>query len=244
MSRGQRGFSALYLLLIVAVVAIIGFIGWKVVGSSTGSGSAGLVPIEGPETVRVDDKPEETNPDGVPKGYVGYTDAKLGFSFNYPEAWGKLEADGAPGAVLSLKTPNINGYSLADALVVKAVPIDQFRMPYGDKGTLIGPKPLGTSYEFIITDKGQDKAVTVGRTAAQQPPVIYRSGKAVVFNFPASTGNCRFDTWAFTSGANFVTLRLPSFCISDKPADADVQAGHKTDYDAQKQQILNSITVI
>jgi hypothetical protein len=202
------------------------------------------VPLEDPEKGKVKTQPEETAPDAAPAGFRTYNNPKLGFSFAYPEAWGELKESAAPGTVLNAETGKVAAYSLSDALQVQAVPAGTFTQQVNELKTMVKPQPNNSGgYEWIVVDKGADKRPILNRPYSPQPSVVYRSGKAQVYSFLLSQANCTYDIWALNVADNFIRLRLPSFCISDKPADFDIQAGHKTQFADEKNKILHSLTV-
>jgi hypothetical protein len=240
-AKGQAGFNAAYIVLGLVVLLSAGLIGFLILNSQPAVEN-GLVPLKNPES----GKPaaEAAKPgDGVPEGFKAYTNAQLGFSFAYPSAWGDFTPVAGSSALLELTTPKVAGYSLADSLQLQVETIAKFRIRANDTNTIVQPVANGAGYDWVITDKGSGKQ-TVGKVLAPAPQVGYRSGKALVYGFSATQGACNYSMWAFAANGNFVRLRLPSFCISNKPGDAEVQAGHKTEFDRQKQQVLQSITVL
>lgn len=247
LSRDSKGFSVVGLFAVLVALGVVGFVGWQIYQSQRSTdaleGSGQLVGLPAPK----DDKPKTdkpASPDGLPSGFVAYTDAKLGFSFAYPEAWGSLQPVADPATVLNLSTGKVEGYSLADALQVSATKTSSFRIRANDNEVIVMPVPSGGGYEWRVTDRGKDRRAIVNRPLSPAPPVVYRSGKAQVYNFLASNGACTYNMWAFAVQDNFVKLRLPSFCVSPKPGDAEVQVQHKADFDKVKSQILQSITVL
>jgi len=244
--RRSAGFSALAAVIIVVVVGIIVVAGVIVAGSNFGGGdgTAGLVPLEDPEKGKVKTQPEDTAPDAAPAGFRTYNNPKLGFSFAYPEAWGELHESADPAAVLTATTDKVAAYSLTDALQVQVVSAAAFTQQINDLKVTVKPQVNNSGgYQWIVADRGTDKRLQPGKPYSPQPPTVYRSGKAQVYGFLLSQSNCTTDTWAFAAADNFVRLRLPAFCISDKPADADIQAGHKTQFADEKNKIMQSITV-
>jgi hypothetical protein len=248
---GHAGFSGLTIIIVILVLGVIGFIGWQIFQSQYGSGlilkgTGGLVPVPVPKTTVNSGDNNNASPDGVPDGYSAYSNTNLGFSFVYPDAWGALQPSSDATTVLSLATPKIQKYSLAEALQVQVIKKDTFRIPINDNGAIVAPIPsgLGSGYDWNVTNKGKDAAATVGRLYPQQPSVAYQSGKASVYSFLNSSGSCTYTTWVLAVQDNFVKLRLPSFCISSKPGDTDVQAGQKAAFDNIEDTILHSITVL
>lgn len=242
--RGRRqyesGFSALYLVIGLVVLGLLIAIG--VVVSGAQSPTSTLVPIEGPVVPTAPPSAPRTA-DSLPDGFVAYTNAAVGFTFAYPSTWGGLQPVSEPSAVLKLSTAAISGLSLADALQVRADKKASAQIPIGDKGVTIRPVDNGATFDWVVVNRGTDK-VAVGKSYTQSPTVVYRSGKAVVYAMSGSRDNCTFTTWLFASQDNIIQLRLPSFCISDKVADADVQAGHKAQFDTVTKNMLQSITVL
>lgn len=236
----ERGAGALAVVIIVVVLGVIGFVAW-VAASSQPSGGA-LVPIDSPETVKVDDQPDKPA-GGAREGVKSYANASLGFSFEYPAAWGDLKATGKAG-VVNVATPKIGAYSVSDALEVYADKTDAFRTPVNEPGIIVNPRLNNSTYEWIITDRGENKRLQVGRAYTPAPGIIHRSGKTTVYDILYSSGSCTHHAWLVPANGHFVRLRLPSFCLSNKTADADVQAAHKADFDRQTQQLLDSITVL
>lgn len=242
---GSSGFGAIGIVTVLAVLGIVAFIGWqmyKAQQSSTGQeASGGLVGIPPPAETPTRTEPA-SSPDGLPRGFTAYSNSQYGFSFAYPQVWGGLQMANDPSAVLSLATNKITAYSLADALQVSVTKTVNFRQRANDAGVVVSPTPNGVAYEWKVVDKGADKSAQLNKTYAS-PPVVYRSGKTQVYSFSLADGACNYTVWAFASGDNFVRLRLPSFCVSSKPGDAEVQAGHKAEFDAIKAQMLPTITV-
>lgn len=238
--KRQSGFSPAYIVLGLVIIGSICLIGFLVVASQPGADNA-LVPLDGPESGTAE--PQPTAPDdGVPDNFSTFADAQLGFSLSYPQDWGDLQPKPGSKAVLEMMTPLIKRYSLAGSMEVKVTKLADFRIRANDLNTIVQPVPNGGGYDWIITDKGSGRQA-IGKPVTPAPSVIYRSGKTQVYSFLATEANCTYNMWAFPAGANFVRLRLPSFCISSKPGDADVQADHKADFDRQKDLILKSITV-
>lgn len=236
----QAGFSPAYIVLGLVILGSIGLIGFLVLASQPGTDNA-LVPLDNPDSNKA--APEPSAPDdGVPDNFSVYADVKLGFSLAYPQAWGDLQPMPGSTAVLELMTPKVNSYSLAEALEVQAQKTADFRVRANDLSVVVRPNSNGGGYDWIVTDKGGGKQLP-GKTFAPAPSVIYRSGKTQVYSFLATQDNCTYNTWAFPVKDHFVRLRLPSFCQSGKPGDAEVQAGHKAEFDRQKDLILKSITV-
>lgn len=237
----QTGSAIAYVIVAIVVLGSVGLIAFLVAMSQPNADNA-LVPLDSPESGIAEPEPS-TPDDGVPDNFTVYSDVKLGFSFAYPQAWGDFVPKAGSKAVLELTSPAIDDYSLADKLEVLVVKTADLRVRANDQNVQVQPVAKGGGYEWIITDKGNSR-LAVGKPVTPAPPVIYRSGKAQVYSFLATQSNCTYNMWAFAVKDNFVRLRLPSFCISNKPGDAEVQAGHKADFDKQKEQILQSITVL
>ncbi len=237
---GMHGFSAVYLALSIVILGILVVIGLVVAGSQ--GSDEGLVPIEGPKNVRVDEKPVVTG-DKLPAGFVAYTNPTIGFSFAFPSVWGALNPVVDETSVLNLATAPLREFSLADSFQVRVDTLEEFQIQINDKGVIVSPKPSGAGYEWVVVDNGTDK-ISVGKVYTPGPPIVYRSGKATVYAFSASKEACTYTTWVFAVQDGMARLRLPSFCISDKVADSDVQATHKAAFEKIKKDILQSITVL
>ncbi len=239
-SSSSRGFSALYLVIALVVLGLVVAIGLAVSGGQTSD--SGLVPIQGPVAPTAPPSSPKAS-DSLPDGFVAYTNAAAGFSFAYPAAWGGLQPVNEPAAVLNLSTAAISGLSLADTLQIRADKKADVQIPIGNKGVTVRPIDDGASFNWIVVERGSDK-VAPGKPYAPAPPIAYRSGKAVVYAISGSRDNCTYTTWVFAAQDNIIRLRSPSFCISDKVADADVQASHKAQFDANTRNVLQSITVL
>jgi hypothetical protein len=233
------------------LVAIIGtlvlltvlFIAWQASQADRIAGNGELVPFDGPQgTVRVDENANRPV-DAVPDGFGTYSNAELGFTMAFPKSWGELKPTGEAG-LLNLATPSLQAYSLSEAMQVRVRPMAEYRHAANEQGVLIAPQAKGAGYEWLIVDKGSAKTAPVGRPFSPAPSLAKSSGKTVVYRILNGRANCTFVTYAFPAGANFVSVRLPSFCVSDKPADADIQVGHKNDYEKQQSLILQSITAL
>lgn len=232
-------FIAIALTLIFLTVL---FIAWQVSQADRIAGGQ-LVPFEEPKgKVRVDENANRPV-DAVPEGFTAYANPELSFAFNYPKAWGELKPV-EPVGLLNLATPRVEAYSLADALEVRAQPAAGFKIGVNDAGTTVTPQAKGAGFEWLIADKGTVKSGAVGKPYAPAPSLAYRAGKTVVYRILNSRANCTFDTYAFPVGANFVAIRLPAFCVSDKAADADIQATQKVEFEKQQQLLLRSITAL
>ncbi len=244
--QDASGFSALLLVGAIAVLGILVAVGLVVSNSQT-QDSKSLVPIEGPKNVRLDNEYTEsaaTPSTKASEAVIAYSNTPNGFSFAYPSAWGALQPSEVDkgAALLNLATTPLQDYSLADNLRVRVDTLADFKIQIGTKGVLVSPTPSGSGYTWTVVDKGSDR-ITVGKTYPTVPQVVYKSGKAVVYNFPSSRDNCTYATWVFAVQTGMARLRLPAFCISDKAADADVQAEHKADFEKAKAALLRSITV-
>lgn len=250
--RPQRRLSMPHLsrpaiALLSFAVLVIGFITWQIISSSSrggvedAGGTGNLVQL-GTGDESDTDAPDE--PDSLPDGYQEYYSDDLGFSFIYPEAWGKLDDSKVPGSTLSVKTAKISSFGLSESLEVEAYETEKFQIAADDAGTVITPKQNSAGqYDWIVTDRGKGKA-GVGRPYEPQPKVAYKSGKATVYTFLSSKDNCVYSTQVFPAGENFVKVRLPSFCVSDKPGDESIQADRKASFDVVRDTMLRSITVL
>lgn len=243
--HGSAGFGVVGVLIAVAAVGLVAVVGWLVVSAqrSGGDQSDGLVSIPPPAETPTAVQPP-ANPDGLPRGFTAYSNAEYGFSFAYPQDWGGLAPAADPATLLNLTTNRISGYSLSNALQVSVIKTVNFRQLVNDKAVVVSPSPSGVNYEWKVVDKANDRTAQLGKTYAPAPPVVYRSGKAQVYSFSLTEGACGYTIWAFASGENFVRLRLPSFCVSSKPGDAEVQANHKAEFDTVKARMLETITVL
>ncbi len=235
------GFSVFYVLGVFVVLGVIVLAGMLAYNAQQPKTNGGLVAIPGPKTTPSSLPPEEPA-DGPPKGFVAYSNPRIGFSLAYPEAWGDLQPVADEPVELKLATNKIATYSVTDALEIRADKTDKFRLLASSKGVMVAPSPSGGEYVWKVAAKGTDKQL-IGKIFNPVPQVVYRSGKTIVYGFSITQDACTHVIWAFAAQDNFVGLRLPSFCISNKPADADVQATQKVDFDNQKSQILQSITV-
>lgn len=231
------------LALIALVAAVVTYITWQIIQSSSGSNS-GLVQVQPPEPANTDEEPEAA-PDSVPSGYKQYSNPQKSFAFVYPEVWGDMQDSEDDEAELSVSTPAITNDGLSEVLQAQVFGKNFIRVPVGSQGVQIAPSLTPTGeFEWKVVDKGKATNTSVGRLYEPQPQVVYESGKASVYSFTRSENGCTYNIWVFPVGESFVKMRLPSFCAASGTSNAEIQAKRKADFDAAKDVILKSITVL
>lgn len=231
------------LALIALVAAVTTYITFQIIRTSSGSNS-GLVQVQPPEPANTAEEPDAA-PDSVPTGYKQYSNPEKSFAFVYPESWGDMQDSEDEEAELSVATPAITSYGLSENLQVQVFGKDYIQVPVNNQGVQIAPSLKSTGdYEWKVVDKGKATNTSIGRIYQPEPQVVYESGKASIYSFTRSENGCTYNIWVFPVGESFVKMRLPSFCVSSKPGDAEVQASRKAEFDAAKDVMLKSITVL
>jgi hypothetical protein len=85
MSKNEKGFGVIEVLLIFVILGIIGFTGWRVYEANR---EVSQVPVDKSTVTK-------TEKSTIPKGWKEYENKDLGFSFAHPETWGEVSMTNA-----------------------------------------------------------------------------------------------------------------------------------------------------
>jgi hypothetical protein len=83
MTKNEKGFGAVGILLIIAALGIIGFAGWRVYKANQEAPQA-------PNNNSAEQSKTTPQEETIPQGWEKYENKDLGFSFAYPAEWGEV----------------------------------------------------------------------------------------------------------------------------------------------------------
>lgn len=240
MNKNQRGFSTIEALLIIVVLGLIGFAGWFMWQKNNDNKTSDKQTKSSQK-----ESPKETKKTfTVPEGYMTYTNEEFGFSFAYPQEWGKLSPPSDSNFGYSLMSKYIGDEPLGTSRLqgwfgIDMAKTDSFTLSTGKYGASVAPTKVDGKYIWKVTRVNPANTTDkVGDTY----PIKTTTGASgtTIYDSSSVDEGAHHSTWAFEAKGMFITVDLPAILHGEMDA---VPAENLSKYNAIAKNIQDSVVV-